>query len=434
MKKTNLVTFISLVLICLCSTALSAATIVVDPNEDNSPNYTTIQEAIDNSNDGDTIEVMPSTYYENINFKGMEIKVTSTNPDDMAIVYTTVINGGLSGDTVTFATSEDSASILTGITVENGSRGIYCDNSSPTIEKCVIRNSKSGDGIPGLNASPAIKNCIIRKNKGDGIYGCGGHITDCSVEENTGDGISNCDGIILRTNVIANGLNGLYKCNGIIDESSITGSGSHGLRECDGTVKNSAIQGNNDSGIFYADGTEVYNCVISGNSSYGIGYIYGLVTNCTIVGNESQGIVTTSSTSSSRILTISNNIIVNNDMYGINQVRSATQVNLLNNNIWGNTSGHYTGYLTTGETDIHVDPLFAANGSWAMAEFGLKAITTCNRKPADWKMATGSMTTQKQAHVLTQATRQATPSPKRLQPAESSTRVHTAERKQQVDQ
>ena len=49
--------------------------------------YSTIQEAINASVDGDSITVAPGTYYENINFYGKNIKVVG---EDQA---TTIIDG-----------------------------------------------------------------------------------------------------------------------------------------------------------------------------------------------------------------------------------------------------------------------------------------------------------------------------------------------------
>ena len=47
--------------------------------------YSTIQEAIDYSWDGDTIIVRPATYNEAIKFNGRKITLTSLNPDNVAI-------------------------------------------------------------------------------------------------------------------------------------------------------------------------------------------------------------------------------------------------------------------------------------------------------------------------------------------------------------
>ncbi|MCF7955297.1 MAG: right-handed parallel beta-helix repeat-containing protein [Phycisphaerae bacterium] len=337
MKKTNLVTFTSLALICICAAALSAATITVDVN--GSTTYTTIQSAIDDSSNGDIILVLPGTYYESINFNGLAITVTSMDPDELGYVYGTVINGQTAASTVTFAGSEVNSSVLTGITIENGNTGISCNNSTPRIEKCVIS-----------------------KSNGDGISNCDGQIRNCVIEDSAARGISNSDGVILNSDIMSNGSNGLYRCNGEISGCSVVGNASHGINECDGRVKNSTIQANNGSGIYFADGTEISNCVISGNKSYGIGYIYGTVENCTIVGNVSQGIVTTTLTSYQTV-DVSNNIIVKNGAFGIRKNRSSTVVTLKNNNIWDNTSGSYDG-LTAGGTDISVDPLFALDGSW----------------------------------------------------------------------
>ena len=62
--------------------------------------YTTIQEAIDAASNGDEVIVGDGTYVENINFNGKEITVTSVNG-----AASTTIDGGASGNVVTFETS-----------------------------------------------------------------------------------------------------------------------------------------------------------------------------------------------------------------------------------------------------------------------------------------------------------------------------------------
>lgn len=83
------------------------------------------------------IFLQPGDYYERIDFTGKAITVTSINPADPNVIAATVIDGGQSGSVVTFNNGEGNDSILTGVTLRNGSSlyggGIYCNASSPRI-------------------------------------------------------------------------------------------------------------------------------------------------------------------------------------------------------------------------------------------------------------------------------------------------------------
>jgi len=117
----------------LATASLAQTTIHVGPGQ----NYTTIQSGIDAANNGDTVLVAPGTYYENINFNGKAITVTSSGG-----AASTIIDGGQKAPAVLFNTSETRASILSGFTIQHGgvfdytvfvNGGIYLGNSSPTI-------------------------------------------------------------------------------------------------------------------------------------------------------------------------------------------------------------------------------------------------------------------------------------------------------------
>ena len=163
--------------------------------------YTTIQEAIDAAKDGTTIIVEPGVYRENIDFKGKNITLQSSDPNDPETVASTIIDGGGNGSVVVFKNGENAEAVLSGFTITNGSGtwemleseangeklkvegflggGILILNvSSPTITNNIILHNNcaetgGGGGIAVWNASASIKgNKIIlnRAENGGGIY------------------------------------------------------------------------------------------------------------------------------------------------------------------------------------------------------------------------------------------------------------------------
>ncbi|AQT69778.1 hypothetical protein STSP2_02975 [Anaerohalosphaera lusitana] len=358
-------TFLSVVTsLFLLTTSTHATTLVVDKT--GRGDYTSIQDAINNASDGDVVEVMPETYYEQINFYGRAITVTGTNPDDMGTVYGTVINGGTAGvNTVTFDSGEDRDSILQGITIENGERGIYCYYSDPLIRKCVIRYAKNNEaaGIQGSSASPTIENCEVRENAGYGISWCQGTIENCSIVENSSGGISDCHGLIRDCDISFNGSRGLIDCDGEINNCSVNQNALYGLSDCNGQIRNCEITQNRDQGLNYCRTAEVVNCLVTGNEGNGFYEFSGQIKNCTIVGNQYHGISMTTSNDYGPA-TIANCIITNNGSYGIsNRYPERCPTTLKFNNIWANGLGNYNG-LKPGATDTHHDPLFAVAGYW----------------------------------------------------------------------
>jgi parallel beta-helix repeat protein len=150
-----------------CAAAIVQAQIRTVP----SPEYITIQSAINNCIDNDTVVVNPGTYFENVNFLGKAITVRSINPDDPNIVTATIINGSIPADlnnasVVTFNHGEGNNSILEGFTLTGGTGtwvaiawrfytvywnrcggAIVCYNmSQPTITKNHITHNTTGEG------------------------------------------------------------------------------------------------------------------------------------------------------------------------------------------------------------------------------------------------------------------------------------------------
>jgi hypothetical protein len=91
--------------------------------------FNNIQAAISDSNDGDTVIVAEGTYYENINFNGKNIVLTSTNPNAPAVVEATIIDGNDANSVVTFSGTENASCEIVGFTITGGQKGmaVYID-------------------------------------------------------------------------------------------------------------------------------------------------------------------------------------------------------------------------------------------------------------------------------------------------------------------
>ncbi|MBD3234952.1 MAG: hypothetical protein GF315_14615, partial [candidate division Zixibacteria bacterium] len=136
--------------------------------------YSTIQEAINNSINGDTIRVAPDEYFENINFNGHNVTVASWFIDmgDTSYISSTIVNGDNSGTVFVFENGENNVAHLIGFTIINGSAdsggGIRCVNSSPVISNNVIKqnySNRGGGGIYAANNSAAIiTSNIVKEN------------------------------------------------------------------------------------------------------------------------------------------------------------------------------------------------------------------------------------------------------------------------------
>jgi hypothetical protein len=267
--------------VCLWSETRAAIWYVAPPPLGSNKNpgtqeypFATIQRGIDAAGNGDTVIVAEGTYVENINFKGKNIVLTSTDPLNWDVVGNTVIDANKSGSVVTFFGTENETCVLSGFTIRNGTGTLAPGESGPALH---------GGGIIGADpvaipwgtsfARATIQNNVVTGNSAD-----------------NGGGLCVCMGLT-RNNII-------------IGNWSLMRSSDHcggGIGFCNGTIENNLIVGNSAGcgGAMSFSNVDFRNNVVVGNTTpfHGGGPAHvatstytppgGSISNCIIWGNTS---------------------------------------------------------------------------------------------------------------------------------------------------
>lgn len=252
----------------------------------------TIQSGIDAASNGDTVLVAPGTYYENIDFKGKAITVTSS-----AGPASTIIDGGSKPGvaTVIFVTGETTSSIISKFTIRGGGDtifagasdgGIYVGNASATIENNTVTANTCH------NIDVEFGTAIILNNEVSGV------LQGNSQQE------SYCtfgSGVHLQGTPALNGLGTSVIGNTI--ENNLTGSGINIWAAQNVLIMNNIIRNNTSS-----DAGSAFTSANSGGTALVQNLIYDNTSNCGgALGFEDGG----GSASNPSIL-IANNTIVDN--------------------------------------------------------------------------------------------------------------------------
>jgi hypothetical protein len=314
----NLILVLIAVLTCIPMCMLDANILYVPGT------YPTIQSAINSAVNGDTILVAPGIYYENVNFRGKGVLLSSyflTN-HDTSYISSTVINGStpVYPDTAScvimtkpsISSASDTTASLIGFTLTGGHGVVWNDTYYPGYFY------REGGGIFIQYWSPRIKyNRILANNIQDALHPEGG-----------GGGIRCCDG------------------NPLIENNVI----QYNFGYCGMAIN-----------FYHASGI-IRNNIIAGN--YG-GLVYG------------SGSINAYRNYLSIPIIIENNTIVNNTAtYGSGGLRHdyAVSVSIKNNIIWGNLPAQI--YITncfpsisycdiqggwSGTGNIDVNPQFITN-------------------------------------------------------------------------
>lgn len=133
--------------------------------------YATVAYALDQVDDGDTIFVKPGTYSGSL-LVDKDIAIISTDGPS-----NTILTAGIYNNVVTFTNVDGDIATLDGFQVQSGKIGVWCQNSNPTIIRCVFDGQEpqvwasvvfSGETASTLGASPAslINNAIMNSANG----------------------------------------------------------------------------------------------------------------------------------------------------------------------------------------------------------------------------------------------------------------------------
>jgi nitrous oxidase accessory protein len=280
-------------------------------------NYTTIQEAINAAEEGDTIFVRAGTYYEHL----VVDKPLSLVGEDR---HNTTIDGN--GTRIIIHLKANNIN-LSGFTIENGELGIlfwYSHNSNSTGNAV----SNNVYGIYLYYSRDNVFTCNTVANSSQyGIYiiGSGYNVFTCNTVANSSQyGIylgSSGHNALAGNNILSNNKEGIY------------------LHHSDGNVLSGNIVSNNRDGIHLGDSDDnVLSGNIVSNNRDGINLYYSRdnVFTCNTVANSSLYGISFSSSSHNKIL---HNNFINN----IEPSSSVNSVNSWDNGAEGNYWSDYTG-------------------------------------------------------------------------------------------
>jgi hypothetical protein len=251
--------------------------------------YASIQQAIDASVHGDTVLVSPGIYFENLNFRGRNLVLTSRFylDKDTSFICSTVINGGMpthtdSASCIILNHNEDSTAVIQGFTITGGLGSKWLDvHGAGTY--------REGGGIITEFASPIIRwNRIVNNyvTNTSGVSGTGGGGIRC------GDGHPLIYGNVIEYNKAGYGCgivmnychNAQIKNNLIVHNSGGQNYGGGGLW----------ATGTNTNTLLYVENNTIANNHISGMGTYGgkgggiVVFSIKLITQNNIIFNNTQ--------------------------------------------------------------------------------------------------------------------------------------------------
>ena len=338
MKIKNIFLILFFVIAISCA---SATTITVDLNSSEGNNsFSSVQDAINYSQDNNFIVIHNGSYYENLVVdKPLKIKSASGNPDDVVIISSSVSH-------LPVIHVKSSNVEIAGLTVtgkeEKTISGIFLDN----VDNCHIINSKITNTTDGILADHSSKNSIQNNVLVSNTFHAISFINsnDNDFEENSiynnerGVYLNNSDGNVVINNEVYNNLhygiallesdNNYITNNGLLlNQFGLTLTSSH-----QNTIISNSASNNKQHGFFLFQATSNHikdNTLVENNDS-GV-CIFVFSTNNTITENNiSENVNGISITASDNYIV--NNTFISNDNYGIFHLSTSHE-----NTIKGNT-------------------------------------------------------------------------------------------------
>jgi len=260
----RVVTVVLLLLIFICAElaiATSAQASQINSNncftvdKNGGADYNSIQEAIDNAEDGFTIYVKSGTYSEIIEIKK---QINLIGEDD------TLINP-ISKKNKYAVRLGASGVMLRGFSITNGAPGLYASGIRVTASGTQILDCKIYDNPVGIaiwTSDNIIDNCIFWNCKDEGIALLGSSYSDCNNNLITNSVFyDNCDGIELQ---YSSG-NTISNCE--FYDNTHTGIDAIASSNNNNKISNCEIYNNEVHGIYFSSSSDnqIIDCYLSGN-------------------------------------------------------------------------------------------------------------------------------------------------------------------------
>jgi parallel beta-helix repeat protein len=190
---------------------ISARTIIVPTD------FKSIQTAIDRTEPGDTVYLKKGSYKENIVLRD-SISLIGESP------LQTIIHGSKKEPVI----KAGNKCTIKYLTIENGAKGIVCENVIALIQNCIIRKNISS-GILCLVTIPDIFNNLILNNAESGIFCESARSIKTSIQHNL---------------IVDNGYNGISlagRSEVLLQNNVILGNREYGIWKSEESKKSRAI-------------------------------------------------------------------------------------------------------------------------------------------------------------------------------------------------